>query len=92
MGTKIIDLKPIHGFAAETERGGDDPGGLAPGPAGLDDARHQRGDHGRRLEPAGLGGALGGDGADPWAWVLTIPISAAVAWVCYWAFDLSFGH
>ena len=65
MGTKIIDLKPIHGFAAETGGRDHDPGGLAPGDAGLDDARHQRGDHGRRVEPAGLGGALGGDGANP---------------------------
>ena len=64
MGTKIIELKPVDGFAAETSAARDNPGSLAPGYARLDDARAQRGDHGGRFEPAGLGGAVGGDGAD----------------------------
>ena len=78
MGTKIIDLKPIDGFAAESSRGGDDTGSLAPGHARLDDARAQRSDHGvgssRRVSAVRWGVTV----RIMWAWVLTSPISAGV--------------
>ena len=65
MGTKIIDLKPIHGFAAETGRRDHHPVGLAPGPAGLDDARHHRLDHGGGGQPARFRGPVGGHRPHP---------------------------
>ena len=64
MGTKIIDLKPIHGFAAETGAAITILAASHLGLPGLDNPRDQRGDHGGRLEPARLGRALGRDGTD----------------------------
>ena len=64
MGTKIIELKPVDGFAAETSAAVTI---LAASHLGLPvSTTHvlQRRDHGSRLEPAGLRGAVGGDGAD----------------------------
>jgi len=83
MGTKIIDLKPIHGFAAETSAA-----------ATILTASHL----GLPVSTTHvISGAIMGVGASQrvsavrwgvtariaWAWVLTIPISAAVAWACY---------
>ena len=92
MGTKIIDLKPVHGFAAET---GAAVTILAASHLGLPVSTTHV-----------ISGAIMGVGSSQrvsavrwgvtariaWAWVLTIPISAAVACICYWALDLSFGH
>jgi PiT family inorganic phosphate transporter len=83
MGTKIIDLKPIHGFAAETSAA-----------ATILTASHL----GLPVSTTHvISGAIMGVGSSQrvsavrwgvtariaWAWVLTIPISAAVAWLCY---------
>jgi PiT family inorganic phosphate transporter len=83
MGTKIIDLKPIHGFAAET---GAAITILTASHLGLPVSTTHV-----------ISGAIMGVGSSQrvsavrwgvtariaWAWVLTIPISAAVAWSCY---------
>jgi len=83
MGTKIIDLKPIHGFAAETSAA-----------ATIFTASH----FGLPVSTTHvISGAILGVGASRsvsavrwgvtvkilWAWVLTIPISAAVAFCAY---------
>jgi PiT family inorganic phosphate transporter len=83
MGTKIIDLKPMHGFAAETSAA-----------ATILTASHL----GLPVSTTHvISGAIMGVGAGQrvsavrwgvtariaWAWVLTIPISAMVAWACY---------
>src|SRR5919199_4115232 len=83
MGTKIIDLKPIHGFAAETSAAITI---LTASHLGLPVSTTHV-----------ISGSILGVGASQrvsavrwgvtariaWAWVLTIPVSAAVAWVCY---------
>ncbi len=91
MGTKIIDLKPIHGFAAET--------GAA---ITILTASHM----GLPVSTTHvISGAIMGVGSSQrvsavrwgvtariaWAWVLTIPISAAVAWGCYYPIGLALG-
>ncbi len=83
MGTKIIDLKPIHGFAAETSAAVTILTSSAMGmPVSTTHV---------------ITGCIMGAGASQrvsavrwgvttkilWAWVLTIPISACVAWLCY---------
>jgi PiT family inorganic phosphate transporter len=83
MGTKIIDLKPVHGFAAET---GAAVTILAASHLGLPVSTTHV-----------ISGAIMGVGSSQrvsavrwgvtariaWAWVLTIPISAATSWLCY---------
>jgi PiT family inorganic phosphate transporter len=91
MGTKIIDLKPIHGFAAETSAA-----------LTILSASHL----GLPVSTTHVvSGAIMGVGASQrvsavrwgvtariaWAWVLTIPISAAVAWICYQPLGLGLG-
>jgi PiT family inorganic phosphate transporter len=83
MGSKIIDLKPIHGFAAETSAA-----------LTITVATHL----GFPLSTTHvITGCIMGAGASQrvsavrwgvttkilWAWVLTIPISATVAWAFY---------
>ena len=91
MGTKIIDLKPIHGFAAETSAAITI---LTASHLGLPVSTTHV-----------ISGAIMGVGSSQrvsavrwgvtariaWAWVLTIPISAAVAWSCYHPIGLAFG-
>ena len=91
MGTKIIDLKPIHGFAAET---GAAITILTASHLGLPVSTTHV-----------ISGAIMGVGSSQrvsavrwgvtariaWAWVLTIPISAAVAWGCYHPIGLALG-
>jgi PiT family inorganic phosphate transporter len=83
MGTKIIDLKPIHGFAAETAAAITI---LTSSFLGLPVSTTHV-----------ITGCIMGAGSSQrvsavrwgvttrilWAWVLTIPISAAVSWGCY---------
>jgi PiT family inorganic phosphate transporter len=83
MGTKIIDLKPIHGFAAETAAAATI---LTSTHLGLPVSTTHV-----------ITGCIMGAGASQrvsavrwgvttkilWAWVLTIPISATVAWACH---------
>jgi PiT family inorganic phosphate transporter len=83
MGTKIIDLKPVHGFAAETSASITI---LAASHLGLPVSTTHV-----------ISGAIMGVGASQrlsavrwgvttrilWAWVFTIPISALVACTCY---------
>ncbi len=92
MGTKIIDLKPIHGFAAET---GAAITILTASHLGLPVSTTHV-----------ISGAIMGVGSSQrvsavrwgvtariaWAWVLTIPISAAVAWSCYHPIGLALGY
>jgi PiT family inorganic phosphate transporter len=91
MGTKIIDLRPIHGFAAETSAAVTI---LAASHLGLPVSTTHV-----------ISGAIMGVGASQrvsavrwgvtariaWAWVLTIPISATVAWACYHPLELALG-
>ncbi len=91
MGTKIIDLKPIHGFAAETAAA-----------ITILSATHL----GLPVSTTHvITGSIMGVGASQrvsavrwgvtarilWAWVLTIPISAAVSWCCYGLVRLAIG-
>jgi PiT family inorganic phosphate transporter len=83
MGTKIIDLKPIHGFAAETAAAATI---LTSSALGMPVSTTHV-----------ITGCIMGAGASQrvsavrwgvttkilWAWVLTIPISACVAFLCY---------
>jgi PiT family inorganic phosphate transporter len=83
MGTKVIDLRPVHGFAAETSAAITI---LTASHLGLPVSTTHV-----------ISGAIMGVGASQrvsavrwgvtarilWAWVLTIPISAAVAWGCH---------
>ncbi|MFO0758485.1 MAG: inorganic phosphate transporter [Byssovorax sp.] len=83
MGTKIIDLKPIHGFAAETSAALTI---LTSSFLGLPVSTTHV-----------ITGCIMGAGSSQrvsavrwgvttrilWAWVLTIPISAMVSWACY---------
>jgi PiT family inorganic phosphate transporter len=92
MGTKIIDLKPIHGFAAETSAAVTI---LAATHLGLPVSTTHV-----------ISGAIMGVGSSQrvsavrwgvtariaWAWVLTIPISAAVSWGCYHPIGLVLGY
>src|SRR5205823_865948 len=91
MGTKINDLKPIHGFAAETSAAITI---LTASHLGLPVSTTHV-----------ISGAIMGVGSSQrvsavrwgvtariaWAWVLTIPVSAAVAWSCYHPLDLVLG-
>ncbi|MFO0892792.1 MAG: inorganic phosphate transporter [Isosphaeraceae bacterium] len=88
MGTKIIDLKPVHGFAAETSAAVTI---LVASHLGLPVSTTHV-----------ISGAIMGVGSSQrvsavrwgvtariaWAWVLTIPVSAAVACACYGLFSL----
>ena len=84
LGTKIIDLKPIHGFAAETAAA-----------SVIFSASH----YGLPVSTTHcISGSILGVGASQsvsavrwgittrilWAWVLTIPISAVSAYLMYW--------
>ncbi len=83
MGTKIIDLTPVNGFAAETSAAITI---LTASHLGLPVSTTHV-----------ISGAIMGVGASrrvsavhwgvaariAWAWVLTIPISAVIAWACY---------
>ena len=84
LGTKIIDLKPIHGFAAETAAA-----------SVIFTASH----YGLPVSTTHcISGSILGVGASQsvsavrwgittrilWAWVLTIPISAISAYLMYW--------
>jgi PiT family inorganic phosphate transporter len=83
MGTKIIDLKPIHGFAAETSAAITI---LTSSALGMPVSTTHV-----------ITGCIMGAGASQrvsavrwgvttkilWAWVLTIPVSAVVSWICY---------
>jgi PiT family inorganic phosphate transporter len=91
MGTKIIDLKPIHGFAAETAAAATI---LTSSALGMPVSTTHV-----------ITGCIMGAGASQrvsavrwgvttkilWAWVLTIPISATVAWLCHHAADAVLG-
>lgn len=89
LGTKIIDLKPIHGFAAETSAA-----------ATILTASH----FGLPVSTTHvISGAILGVGASHrvsavrwgvstrimWAWVFTIPASALVSSICYYALQLT---
>ncbi len=91
MGTKIIDLRPIHGFAAETAAAATI---LTSSAMGMPVS----------TTPV-ITGCIMGAGASQrvsavrwgvttkilWAWVLTIPISACVAVLCYRAAGVMLG-
>jgi inorganic phosphate transporter, PiT family len=90
MGTKIIELKPVDGFAAETSAAVTI---LAASHLGMPVSTTHV-----------LSGAIMGVGSSRrvsavrwgvtvrimWAWVLTIPVSAAVAWGCFQVLHLAF--
>jgi inorganic phosphate transporter, PiT family len=92
MGTKIIDLKPVHGFAAETSAAVTI---LAASHLGLPVSTTHV-----------ISGAIMGVGSSQrvsavrwgvtariaWAWVLTIPVSAVVSWGCYHPIGLALGY
>ena len=82
MGMKITKLQPVGGFCAETA-GAITLLGHARRHPGLDHPHHHRRDRRRRLDQAPLGGPWGVAGRIVWAWLLTIPISAAIAAAAY---------
>ncbi len=92
MGTKIIDLKPIHGFAAETSAAITILTGSFLGmPVSTTHV---------------ITGCIMGAGASQrvsavrwgvttrifYAWILTIPVSAVVSWLCYQALHIPLGE
>ena len=91
MGSKIIDLKPIHGFVAETSAAATI---LTASALGMPVSTTHV-----------ISSAIMGVGASQrisavrwgvttrilWAWVLTIPISASVGACCYWAVSAFLG-
>jgi inorganic phosphate transporter, PiT family len=92
MGTKIIDLKPIHGFAAETSAAVTILTGTYLGmPVSTTHV---------------ITGCIMGAGASQrvsavrwgvttrifYAWILTIPVSAMVSWLCYQALHIPLGE
>jgi PiT family inorganic phosphate transporter len=92
MGTKIIDLKPIHGFAAETSAAITILTGSFLGmPVSTTHV---------------ITGCIMGAGASQrvsavrwgvttrifYAWILTIPVSAAVSWLCYRGLHIPLGE
>ena len=64
MGLKVVELRPIDGFAAETAAATRDRGRQPARHPGLHDARHLLGDPRRRRHPPRLRGALGHRRAD----------------------------
>jgi PiT family inorganic phosphate transporter len=92
MGTKIIDLKPIHGFAAETSAAATI---LTASFLGMPVSTTHV-----------ITGCIMGAGASQrvsavrwgvttrifWAWILTIPVSAGVSWLCYQALHVALGE
>ena len=72
LGSKVIKLDPIHGFAAETAAATRHPAGHPLRRPGLHHAHHHGRDHGRGLDAAPVRGALGSrrqhhHGVDPHA-------------------------
>ena len=59
MGHRVVDLEPIHGFAAETTGASVDLRRRPAGHAGLDHPRDLELDHGRRVEQGHARGPLG---------------------------------
>lgn len=92
MGTKIIDLKPIHGFAAETSAAATI---LTASFLGMPVSTTHV-----------ITGCIMGAGASQrvsavrwgvttrifWAWILTIPVSAVVSWLCYQVLHIPLGE
>ena len=84
MGHRVVDLEPIHGFAAETTGASVIYGAALLRHARLDDPRDLERDHGRRVEPGHRAASAGASpGSILIAWVLTIPAAVlvgAAAW------------
>ena len=59
MGQRVVELEPVHGFAAETTAATVLIGTAHLGHAGLDDPCHLERDHGRRVGPRTEGRPLG---------------------------------
>ena len=84
MGSRITKLRPFGGFCAETAGGISDPDRLAAGRAGEHHAHHHRRDRRRRARRSGCRRCAGAwRRRIVWAWILTIPMSAAIAAVAY---------
>jgi PiT family inorganic phosphate transporter len=92
MGTKIIDLKPVHGFAAETGAAvtilGASRLGLPVSTTHVISGSVMGVGSSQRVSAVRWGVTA----RIAWAWVLTIPVSAAVACACYWLLDLLLGR
>ena len=59
MGLRVVQLRPIHGFAAETAAATIIEAASRLGHPGVHDAHDQHRDHGRRRDAPPVGGALG---------------------------------
>ena len=96
MGTKIIDLKPIHGFArpefpaaAVTILAASHLGLPVSTTHVISGAIMAASDRAQ----AGVSAVRWGVTARiAWAWVLTIPVSAAISWSCYHPLGLTLGY
>jgi len=66
MGLRVVQLRPIHGFAAETAAAlvDGDRGRKPPRHSGFHHAYHQLGDPRRRCDASAFGGTMGGGGPD----------------------------
>jgi PiT family inorganic phosphate transporter len=89
MGTKIIDLEPVHGFAAETSAAATILAashlGLPVSTTPVISVAIMRGGASQRVSAVRWGVTA----RIAWAWVLTIPVSASVSWGCYRLLDLT---
>jgi inorganic phosphate transporter, PiT family len=91
MGTKIIDLRPIHGFAAETAAAitilGASHLGLPVSTTHVISGSIMGVGSSQRVSAVRWGVTA----RILWAWVLTIPISSAVSWLCYEVLHFAIG-
>ena len=83
MGSRITKLQAVLGLLRRDRRGGDRHRGVGVGHPGLDDAHDHRRDHRRRRDPAVLAVRWGVAGRIVYAWVLTIPMAAAIGALSY---------
>ena len=85
MGSRITRLTPDAGLLRRDRRRHHPVHGDLSRRSGLDHPHHHRRHRRRRRGAAGLGGALERGESIVYAWVITMPASAIVAALAYWA-------
>ena len=84
MGQRVVELEPVHGFAAETTAATVLVGTAPFGHARLDHARHLERHHGRGHQPRARARSAGAWRATiVTAWIVTIPAAMFVAGLTY---------
>ena len=87
-GQRIIKLRPVDGFCAETAAAVDLGLTIVLRRPGQHDAHHHRRHRRRRLAEAAGAVRWGVAGRVVWAWVLTIPGTVIVSMICWWVLSL----